>query len=271
MARIERRRLAPALRAPPNNAEGSFAGSVTASVHAGYFVSGYETALLGDKGVLGLVGSDGVFRARRSGGAVSAGSRIDYNNLFGAGADGGESASLAVNSWDGVERYTVTREVFGYPAGIVVGASRTEQLAAAQQLRRAYFTRAGVASVILVGLLGLLGRLTWQLQCERRNALEERITHAQHSEYIAFHDSLTGLPNRAFFTRLLTQNIEYATTIWRCCFSISTASRRSMIRWAMTWATSCCRKSAAGSANRCAAATRSPASAAMNLSCFCHR
>ncbi len=144
---------------------------------------------------------------------VSAGSRVDYDKLFGGGGDAEEGApvSLAVNPWDGLERYTVAREVFGYPAGIVVGVSRREQLAAAHQLRRTYFTRAAVASVLLLGVLGVLGRrLTWQLQRERRNALEERIAHAQHSEYIAFHDSLTDLPNRAFFTRLLTQHIEYA-------------------------------------------------------------
>ncbi len=201
---------------PRDDDDGNFAGIATASVHAGYFVSGYETALLGDKGVLGLVGGDGVFRARRSGDVVSAGSRIDYGNLFGTNADGDAPASLAVNSWDGIERYIVTREVFGYPAGIVVGVSRSEQLTAAHQLRRTYFIRAGVASVLLIGVLGLLGRLTWQLQRERRNALEERIAHAQHSEYIAFHDSLTSLPNRALFTRLLTQNIEYAKRHGHC-------------------------------------------------------
>ncbi|MFO7971268.1 MAG: hypothetical protein R6U40_05905, partial [Desulfobacterales bacterium] len=58
-----------------------FAGIVAVSVHAGYFVSGYESDALGEHGVLGLVGTDGVFRVRRTGKDISAGTTINYNAL----------------------------------------------------------------------------------------------------------------------------------------------------------------------------------------------
>lgn len=52
------------------SAQGSFEGAAIISVPAAHFVSGYEVAKLGNEG---LLGSDGVFRARRSGDTVVAG------------------------------------------------------------------------------------------------------------------------------------------------------------------------------------------------------
>src|SRR5690606_22593990 len=39
---------------------GQFAGVIAVVVHAGYFVSGYEPSVLGQQGVLGIVGTDGI-------------------------------------------------------------------------------------------------------------------------------------------------------------------------------------------------------------------
>src|SRR5690606_21738984 len=50
-----------------NGRGGAFAGVVAVSVSADYFVAGYEAQKLGEQGVLGVVGLDGVFRVRRSG------------------------------------------------------------------------------------------------------------------------------------------------------------------------------------------------------------
>jgi two-component system NtrC family sensor kinase len=55
--------------------DGTFDGVVIVAVDAAYFVSGYEQAKLGEHGVLGLLGTDGVFRVRRSGDAVRSGGR----------------------------------------------------------------------------------------------------------------------------------------------------------------------------------------------------
>lgn len=57
------------------NSRGEFAGVVMVGVAASYFVSGYEPSKLGEAGVLGLLGTDGVFRARRSGEVLGAGDR----------------------------------------------------------------------------------------------------------------------------------------------------------------------------------------------------
>src|ERR1019366_8999568 len=50
-----------------NHPDGSFAGTVLLSIETGYLASFYHSSDLGEKGFVGLVGDDGVFRARRIG------------------------------------------------------------------------------------------------------------------------------------------------------------------------------------------------------------
>lgn len=194
--------------------DGRFAGIVMLSVHAGYFVSGYEPAVMGEQGVLGLVGTDGVFRARGTGEAVSAGETVDYGALV---QDEFSETEVRVETspWDGVERYIATRKLFEFPLAIVVGLAREEQLAPAGRLARTYMLRAAAVSVLLLAVLALLGWTSWQLHKTRERSAEERIAHAQRVEYLAYHDSLTDLPNRAFFSRLLTQGMQQASRYQR--------------------------------------------------------
>ncbi len=190
--------------------ERQFSGIVTVSVHAGYFVSGYEPETFGKQGVLGLVGTDGVFRVRRTGDRISAGARVNYNELVPRTTRGDVQASVTVNSWDGLRRYTVVRKLYEFPLAIVVGLAEAEQLASAARLERTYMWRAGLASLLLIAVVALLARLSWQLQKARTRVMEERTAHSQRVEYLAYHDNLTALPNRALFSQLLSQGMQHA-------------------------------------------------------------
>lgn len=187
-----------------------FAGIVALSVHAGYFVSGYESDALGEHGVLGLVGTDGVFRVRRTGNDISTGSTIDYNALVQDGATVDATVEVTVNRWDDTRRYTIARKIYEFPLAIVVGLSEAEQLAPADRIESSYIWRAAMASILLVVIAALLGRLSWQLRKSRARVMEERAEHARHVEYLAYHDNLTDLPNRALFSRLFYQQMQYA-------------------------------------------------------------
>jgi diguanylate cyclase (GGDEF)-like protein/PAS domain S-box-containing protein len=157
--------------------DGHFAGAAIVTVAAAYFVSGYEPARLGQKGFLGILGSDGIFRARRTGDTVVSGEATDYGAVVLSNARAAPTPTI--NRWDGVERYSASRELFDFPLAVIVGLAHDEQLAAVEENARAYLWRAAGGSLLLVLLLGGLGRLSWQLQQTRtraNRALQDEVT-----------------------------------------------------------------------------------------------
>jgi diguanylate cyclase (GGDEF)-like protein len=189
---------------------GAFDGVVIVAVDANYFVSGYEPAKLGEHGVLGLLGTDGVFRVRRSGDTVVSGDAIDYASAVSGADEDGTDAAATANSWDGVRRWTSARELYGFPLAVLVGLAVDEQMAGAQRARRATVAWAALGSLLVVMLTGLLGRMSWQLVQGRLREGETKLAHAERVEYLAYHDGLTGLPNRSLFSKRLSQSISEA-------------------------------------------------------------
>ncbi len=190
--------------------DGAFDGVVIVSIDADFFVSGYEAAQLGQHGVLGLLGADGVFRVRRTGDAVFSGDTVDYTAALAVpGAEDAE-ASVTTNPWDGVRRWTSARELYGFPLAVLVGLSVEEQMAGPQQQIRAYTRWAVLGSFLVASLAGLLGRMSRQLAQSRLRESETKLAHAERVEYLAYHDGLTGLPNRSLFSKLLSQSISEA-------------------------------------------------------------
>ncbi len=190
--------------------DGRFAGVVTIAVDTAFFVSGYEASRLGERGVLGIVGIDGVFLARRTGEDVSAGDTIDYAAMVPAPDQAGREALLSVNAWDGVPRYTSARQLSEFPIAVLVGLSADEQLAAMRKSVHAYLGRAIAGSLVLILIAVVLSRMSRQLATSRLRAVEEQLAHASRIEYLAYHDGLTSLPNRSLFSKQLAQSIHHA-------------------------------------------------------------
>jgi hypothetical protein len=193
-----------------NDSNGSFDGVVIVSIGADYFVSGYEAAKLGEHGVLGFLGVDGVFRIRRTGESLFSGDVIDLASAVVGAEEDNTDAAVTTNSWDGVRRWTSARELYGYPVAVLVGLSVDEQMASSNRQSRAYVEWAALGSVLVVLLTGLLGRMSWQLVQGRLRESETKLAHAGRVEYLAYHDGLTGLPNRSMFSKLLSQAISEA-------------------------------------------------------------
>ena len=184
---------------------GAFAGITFTSVAASYFVSGYEESQLGKWGVLGILGTDGIFRVRRTGEQIVSGEQANYSQLIPDSEELEErEVRLQNNSWDQVKRYTVASQLYEFPLAVVLGLSEQEQIQGAIELKRVYLLRASAASITIMLITIILLRLSLQLKQSRKKALEEHIAHAQKVEHLAFHDSLTGLPNRSFFSQLLS-------------------------------------------------------------------
>lgn len=188
-----------------NAADGSFAGVVMVSVAAAYFVSGYEQSKLGERGVLGILGTDGVFRARRTGDAVSAGDEVDYASVA-AGAEKERSvAPVSVNSWDGVRRYTSAHKLYDFPLTVIVGLSEEEQLAASHRNEQTHLWWASARTALLILFVAALGRMRWQFDKSRIQDLNERKRAEEKIAELAFFDQLTGLPNRTLLMDRLQQ------------------------------------------------------------------
>ncbi|QIB08172.1 ATP-binding protein [Pseudomonas sp. FP2300] len=153
-----------------NAADGGLSGIARVEVDAAYFVSSYDASKLGDQGALGLLGTDGIFRVRRTGETVLAGDTVDYTAVVPDTEN--TEAVLSVNGWDGVRRYTSARQLYDLPLAVIVGLSEEEQLAAVNQQARTYLWRAAGGSLVLVLLVGLLARMSWQLAQSRLRAAE---------------------------------------------------------------------------------------------------
>jgi diguanylate cyclase (GGDEF)-like protein len=193
-----------------NALDGAFDGAVIVAVDADYFVSGYEPSKLGQQGVLALLGTDGVFRVRRTGDAVHSGVPIDYAAVV-RGPDAVETdATVTTSSWDGVRRYTSARELYGFPLAVLVGLSADEQLTAAQHDRHVLLWWATLMSVLLLPSVAVLAIMSWRLAQSRLRESEAKLELSQRVEYLAYHDGLTGLPNRSMFSKLLAQSISEA-------------------------------------------------------------
>ncbi len=194
-----------------NTRDGKFAGIVMLSVDTAYFVSGYEDTNLGEKGMLGLLGEDGVFIVRRSGKTVDVSDTSQYklpvqhvtNRVV-------SEATPKTNAWDGVRRYISVHEIYGFPLKVVLGLSVDEQLATAQHNKQVYLWRAVAGSLIMILIIAVMWRMSHQLSLSRLRAVEEQVAHAGRVEYLAFHDGLTALPNRSLFSKLLGHSINYA-------------------------------------------------------------
>jgi len=190
--------------------DGKLSGMVILAVDAGFFVSGYETSTLGDHGVLGILSSDGVFLILRSGDVLSAGETTDYETMVPLTEESETEGTLVTNNWDGVRRYTSAGLIYGFPLAVVVGLSEDEQLAAVRHSKQVYLWRAAVGSLVLILIVTVMGRMSRQLAMSRQRAVEEHIAHAARVEYLAYHDSLTSLPNRSLFSKLLGHSISQA-------------------------------------------------------------
>jgi diguanylate cyclase (GGDEF)-like protein len=88
-----------------------------------------------------------------------------------------------------------------------MGLAQAEQLAPAARRAQTYIGRAAMVSVLVLLVMGILWRMSWKLAATRRHELAAKMAHAAQIEYLAYHDGLTGLPNRSLFSKLLGQSI----------------------------------------------------------------
>jgi diguanylate cyclase (GGDEF)-like protein len=157
------------------DAHGNFAGIVIVEVDPAYFTSAYERARQGDRGMIGLVGPDGVVRSMRIGDKVSWGQRVDQRLLAG----GGEPQ---ISPWDGVSRYTAVRPLRGYNLSVFAGLDEDEEMAGFRKQRDDHYREAALASGLLLIVAAMGWVWSWQGAKTRRRIRRAQETYAAASE-----------------------------------------------------------------------------------------
>ncbi len=157
-----------------DTADDSFDGVVLVAVEPEYFLSFYDRAILGDAGLLAVVGDDNILRASTIGG--TSGAMISDTRAF---RDIGKPRLIsdADAFADGEARFVAWQELKSYPLSVMVGLSKQELLSPHEQTWDTYrnLARGGTVFLLIAALFG--GVFSVRVARRERQALALRKTY----------------------------------------------------------------------------------------------
>lgn len=131
------------------SATGAFAGIVTVTVDPEALTAGYSKTEAPDT-VVGIVGLDGVMRARVVNGRFSFGEKLEVAGMEARARVVREARRPVRSRVDGVERFTTTARVDGYPLMVVVAQDSHTALASYRHTRSAVLGWAAAIAALLM-------------------------------------------------------------------------------------------------------------------------
>ena len=178
-----------------NKPDGSYAGVVGVAIDPGYFSTFYQEVDLGSKGIVTLVGTDGIVRARLARDSTLLGQDISqaksFQRLTGTPAVAAVPAETYVSRSvvDNVERIYASRRVRGYPLLVFVGTATNESLTAVTADAHADRVAMSLATVVI----GIFAIFLVAFNLRRRQAQA-----ALHASEWQTHALLDGIPDRSW-------------------------------------------------------------------------
>ena len=176
------------------NADGSFGGVIDAALDPDYLSRFYSSVDVGDGGSIRIVGFDGVIRAVGGHAPEALGKDLSKGDLF-------TYFPKQTTGWyytdsnftDQIPRLVTYRSVRDYPLVVTIGLSTTEIFSGVYAKQRWYNLVASALTllILVVNGFGVRGRLLLA--------------------YMAHHDPLTGLVNRARFAEQLEERLASVT------------------------------------------------------------
>jgi len=151
-----------------NGSDGSFEGIVYAAVDPSYFASFYRRIDLGPRGVVALVGLDGIVRVRQIGEETTFGQDMRDTVLF-SELPKNAGTFLSTGKADGVPRLYSYRVLDEYPIVVALGMERSEVLRLSAERRHLYY----IAAVVLTIFIAVGGSVVVWLLVRRNFALRE--------------------------------------------------------------------------------------------------
>ena len=184
--------------------DGSFGGVIVLSVDPSSLALFYQKVDIGQHGVVMLIGTDGVIRARRVGNELEFGTDVSATTLMREQAKKATGEILGGGGVDGIRRYVSYRTLPAYPLVVAVGAGQQEVLAAFNRYRNRDYMLVALVSLVIVVFAGMLmATLTRQ----KRTVVDLQASEARFRA--AFEQAAIGIAHTSLERRYLQVNQKY--------------------------------------------------------------
>jgi diguanylate cyclase (GGDEF)-like protein len=185
-----------------NHPDGSFAGIVVVSEDPSYFTSDfYNNAAIGRDGVIAVVSDTGAVLARRTGSLDNAPGAFSASGVYPVAE---RASGTYVDPIDNVARIVSYRHLDGYPLGVMVGLSQTEEFSDYHHTRNIYLLMTTFITLAMLAFFGVATGLIGKLLGREREMTQ-----------LAEYDLLTGLANRYATLRGLRNDVALPSSLAR--------------------------------------------------------
>lgn len=187
--------------------DGGFGGVVVVSMDPFYFTRLYESAAIGAHSVVTLVGTDGVVRARRTGGVSEVGQDLSGSPILRAVRDRTNGVLRMHSAIDGRERVYAFRRLDNHPLLVVVGIDVEDVFTTIAPLCTELVAQAVASTLAILLFTGVLLALIRRLIRSRAYALKATAAKTQFLSNMS-HELRTPLNGILGYAELLTYELE---------------------------------------------------------------